>query len=75
MAKIDLSGNIIEQIKQLKNINDKSIYLEHNGRVFQNKYPIHYYLKQQILNNEIIEFNLDNVKPIMDIFIRYYRIY
>ena len=72
MAKIDLSGNIIEQIKQLKNINDKSIYLEHNGRVFQNKYPIHYYLKQQILNNEIIEFNLDNVKPIMDIFIKTY---
>ena len=54
MAKIDLSGNIIEQIKQLKNINDKSIYLEHNGRAFQNKYHIHYYLKQQILNKELL---------------------
>ncbi len=70
LIKVDLFGNIIEQIKQNKNINDKSIYLIHDGNVFRQKYPINYYLKDKILNNEEIIFYLDNQLNFMQLFIK-----
>ena len=60
LIKVDIFWNIIDQIKQNKNINDELVYLIHDDNVFLQKYPINYYLKDKIWNNEEIIFYSHN---------------
>ena len=70
LIKIDIFENIIEQIKRIKNINDNTIYLIHEGNPFSKSYPVIYYFKHKILNNELIKLELDNNLYFMQLFIK-----
>lgn len=66
--KLDLLGNIIKQIKQNKNIEDKSLYL--SDRIdFQEQYPFTY-LREYALNEQLIHFYLHDGENFIDIFIK-----
>ena len=66
--KLDLLGNIIEQIKQNKNIEDKSLYLS-NIIDFQEQYPF-IYLREYALNDQLIHFYLHDGENFIDIFVK-----